>query len=127
MQRELIDIIGDDEALKAEFKEAELNGRLAYKAGDREGVEKEKARMKELIRKALSNSNITTKTKIVFAKQNNEDSMNKLNDILTALDEIPLKLIIKVSLKWTIGLLPFAIFVLFVLGLIIDLLHPHGR
>lgn len=49
--------------------------------------------------------------------------MNKLNDFFTMLNDVPLKLIIKVSMKWVIGLLPFALFVLLFFGLILDLVH----
>lgn len=50
--------------------------------------------------------------------------MGKLNEFFTELNEIPLKLIIKVSMKWAIGLLPLALFLLFFVALILDLFHP---
>lgn len=51
--------------------------------------------------------------------------MNKFNEFFTMLNDVPLKLIIKVSIKWAIGLLPLAIFILLFLGIIFNLFRPH--
>lgn len=116
-QISVAELIGEDEELRAAFKKAEQAGRQAYRAGDKEGAAAAKAEMKKMIMDAYAKYR-AEKVKIEAEKQIKEETMNKLNDYFTMLNDVPLKLIMKVSLKWAIGLLPFALFVLLFLGLL---------
>jgi hypothetical protein len=125
IQRNISEIMRNHPDLYAEFKDATQKGRLAYKAGDYDGVAREKTHIKKLINKAIKEEE-AKQIQIEIEKQKKGVTMNKVNDFFTTLNDVPLKLIIKVSTKWAIGLAPFALFVLLFLWLIAGLFHPYG-
>lgn len=114
----------EDEASKEGFKKAVLAAREAFRAGNKEGYVKARAKVMELLNAKLLAKRAALKAETAnVAKTIRRENMSKLNDILTELNNIPLKLIIKVSMKWVIGLLPLAIFLLFLISLFFDLFH----
>ena len=83
-------MIQEDEALSAAWKKAEQNARIAFRAGDKEGVAKEKARMREILNeikereiyKQAIGKLKTTVGKLSESPSVSADYRNKIKDII---------------------------------------------
>ncbi len=85
-------LIKEDEALKAAFTKAVQNARIAFRAGDKEGVAKEKARMKEILNNIAQRQNkkkLINEIKNVSTKAINSniavDYKKKIKELLSGL------------------------------------------